>query len=371
MPMPPELPPLLPDYYARAAEALPAPVAAYFLGGAGGETTLRRNRTDLDAVALRPRPLHDLRGGSTALRLFGEAYASPILVAPMAFQALLHPEGEQAVAAAASAQGLGMILSAQASQPMEEVRRAGPGCSWFQLYWQGSRAQTLDLAERAIAAGFTALVLTIDAPVSGLRDAEIAAGFTAPGRASMPNLARLPEPGFAPLDEGQSAMFDRIAHVLPRWDDLAWLCGAVPLPVLAKGILTAEDAALAVEAGAAGVIVSNHGGRVLDGAVSSISVLPEISRAVAGAVPVLMDGGLRRGVDVFRALALGARAVLLGRPVACGLAVAGAEGASHVLRLFRDELEIAMALSGCARLEEITEAAVRHPFGPGQPGRWA
>ncbi len=346
-----------------AQDRLPDAVTAYFLNGAGAETTMRRNRSDLDRVELLPRGLCDLRGGHTRLRLCDQDMASPILVAPMAFQSLLHPDAERGTAAAATAQGLGMVLSAQASQPMERVRAAGDGCSWFQIYWQGSREQTLALAERAAAAGFGAVTLTIDAPVSGVRDHEILTGFQPPQMQDLPNLAGLSQPRFTPLSEGESALFDRIAHILPVWEDVAWFCGASPLPVLIKGILAADDAERAVMAGAAGVIVSNHGGRVLDGAVSTISALPGVVARVDGAVPVLMDGGIRRGVDVFRALALGARAVLVGRPVACGLAVGGAQGASHVLRLLRDELEIAMALAGCATLDQITPDRVRHRFG--------
>lgn len=360
----PELPRLLPDYFAWADRNLPAGLAAYFLGGAGDEHTLRRNLSDLERVTIVPRALRDLKGGHTRVSLLGCDLASPMLVAPMAFQSLLHPDAEVGMAAAATAQGLGMVLSVQASQPMEQVRAAGDGCAWFQLYWQGNREQTLALATRAATAGFRALTLTIDAPVSGVRDQEILAGFQPPQVQDLPNLAGLSQPGFAPLGAGESALFDRVAHILPDWEDVAWLCAASPLPVLLKGILAADDAERAVAAGAAGIIVSNHGGRVLDGAVSTISVLPEVVAAVDGVIPVLMDGGIRRGVDVFRALALGARAVLVGRPVACGLAAGGAQGASHVLRLLRDELEIAMALAGCATLDQITPGRVRHPFGP-------
>ncbi len=349
-----ELPGTLTEYFERARSALPPATAAYFLNGSGAELTLRRNRADLDAVQLLPRVLQDLRGGSTSLDLLGHRLAHPILVAPMAFQTLLHPEGEQACAAAATAQEACMVLSAQAAQPMEEVRAAGPGCRWFQLYWQSSPVAMMALAQRAAEVGFEALVLTVDAPVNGVRDAEIAVGFALPAEVRAVNLDGLPSPRFAPLEDGDSALFDRVAHVLPRWEDVAWLCAGSPLPVLLKGILAPQDARLAVEAGAAGVIVSNHGGRVLDGVPSSISVLPGIAAAIGGEVPVLMDGGIRRGVDVFRALALGARAVLVGRPVACGLAVGGALGASHVLRLLRDELEVTMALSGCRTLADIS-----------------
>lgn len=353
-----DLPASLPEYERRAGEILPPDLAAYFLRGAGEERTLRRNRDDLGAIELRPRVLRDLRGGGTSLTLLGHQLTHPILVAPMAFQTLLHPDGEIATAAAATAQEACMVLSTQASKPMETVRAAGYACRWFQLYWQANRAATMALVDRAGHAGFQALVLTLDAPVNGVRDAELASGFTLPGDVRAVNLDGLPQAGFDRLGPRESAVFDRIAHVLPTWDDLAWLCEISPLPVVVKGVLHPDDATQAVAAGAKAVIVSNHGGRVLDGGPSSIAALPCIAEAIAGTVPVLMDGGIRRGVDVLRAIALGADAVLVGRPVVHGLAVAGAQGVSHVLRLLRDELEVAMALTGCRTLADITRGTV-------------
>ncbi|WGW03188.1 alpha-hydroxy acid oxidase [Tropicibacter oceani] len=356
----------LSGYQDRAERSLPTDLAAYFLRGAGQERTLNRNLSDLGQVRLLPRALRDLRGGSTALALFGQRLAAPILVAPMAWQRLLHPDGEAGLAAAATAQGLGMVLSAQASTPMAQVRAAGAGCGWFQIYWQNTRTDTLALAARAAQAGFKALVVTVDAPVSGLRDAEIEAGFALPGDMVPVNLVGFAPPSFAPLTEDESAIFDRIAHVLPDWADLAWFCANAPLPVLVKGILHPEDAALAVKAGVAGIIVSNHGGRVLDGVPSAISVLPAVAARVQGAVPLLMDSGIRRGEDIYKALALGATAVLVGRPLCHGLALGGALGASHVLRLLRDELEVTMALMGRRRLGDIggTDVVLPPGFSP-------
>lgn len=345
--------------YEQAAEALLAPdLAAYFLRGSGAEQSLARNLSDLAELQLRPRVLRDLRQGHTGLTLFGQALAQPVLVAPMAFQTLLHGDGEAGTAAAATAQGAGMVLSLQAAQPMAHVRGHGAACQWMQLYWQSSRAATLALAQQAAEAGFRVLVLTVDAPVNGVRDAEIAARFSLPEGVAPVNLSGVAQPRFAPLEAGESLLFDRIAQVLPGWEDIGWLCEKAPLPVVLKGILHPEDAEEAVARGAAGVIVSNHGGRVLDGAISPITALPEVVARVGDAVPVLMDGGIRRGVDVLRALALGARAVLVGRPVVHGLAVAGAQGVSHVLRLLHDELEVAMALTGCRSLAEITPALI-------------
>lgn len=353
---------LLSDYEQRAGEMLDEPSRAYFLKGAGDQVTYRRNLSDLAAITLLPRVLANLKGGGTACTIAGQRLETPILAAPMAFQALLHGDAECGTAAAATAQGCGMVLSAQASQPMEDVRAAGENCGWMQMYWQPSRDGNLAFAERAADCGFTALVLTVDAPVQGVRDAEIKAGFRLPPSVQPVNLQGVAQARFTPLQDGESMLFDRISHILPNWDDVEWLCANGPLPVILKGIMHPADAARAVQAGAEGIIVSNHGGRVLDGAPSTVSVLPAIAEAVQG-VPVLMDGGIRRGVDIFKALALGADAVLVGRPVCHGLTVAGAQGVSHVLRLLRDELEVTMALTGCARLGDITADKVRVPEG--------
>lgn len=356
-----QLAPTLPDYTRLAAKRLPADRAAYFLAGSGGDGAVRRNISDLSELHLRPRALCDLRGGHTRVRLLGRQLCHPVLVAPFAYQTLLAEDGEAATAQGAEAQDALMVLSAQASQDMNTVRAAAPGaCGWLQLYWQSTAEATLALAERGARAGFEALVLTVDAPVQGVRDAEMRSGFRLPEDVCAVNLEGLPQPHFAPLESGESLLFDRVAHVLPRWPDVAAFCAAAPLPVLLKGILTAEDARAGIEAGAAGIIVSNHGGRVLEALPSTVSVLPEVVKAVGGRVPVLMDGGIRRGWDVFRALALGADAVLVGHLPVCGLAVAGSLGVSHVLRLLRDELESTMMLTGCATLSEITPERL-HP----------
>lgn len=352
---------LLQDYEQKAQELLSPSRSAYFLSGAGHQITLTRNMDDLRRIALLPKVLSSLKNGTASFQIFGATLSSPIIVAPMAYQKLLHDDAECGVAAAATAQGCGMVLSAQASQPMTDVRASGDSCSWMPLYWQPTREANLTFAQRAADCGFQALVLTVDAPVQGVRDAEIRAGFSVPPSVQPVNLWGMPQPRFAPLEDHESLIFDRISHVLPTWDDVAWFCVAAPLPVLLKGIMHPEDAKRAIPAGAAGLIVSNHGGRVLDGAPSTISVLPAIAEVVQHRVTVLMDGGIRRGADIFKALALGADAVLVGRPVCHGLAVAGAQGVSHVLRLLRDELEIAMALMGCARLSDITRDRVHVP----------
>ncbi|MEQ6250213.1 alpha-hydroxy acid oxidase [Sulfitobacter sp. HNIBRBA3233] len=326
---------------------------AYFLAGAGNERTVAANERAFDGVSITPRMLRNLSGGSTQTSFLGQTLTAPFLIAPFAYHRLLHPSGEVATAKGAQAQGIKMVLSAQSSVQAQKVRSAGPGSDWFQLHWMGSRQSTLELAQLATDAGFDRLVLTVDAPVQGVRDREIEAGFRLPPDVGAVNLASISRPAFAPLEGGQSIVFDRIAHSLPTWDDVAWLIDAVGVPLLLKGILHPDDAEQAQSIGAAGVIVSNHGGRVLDGGPATLAALPAIAEKVGPDYPLLMDGGIRRGVDTFIALALGAKAVLIGRPVVCGLAVAGELGVSHVLRLFRDELEIAMLLSGCARIEDI------------------
>ncbi|MGE0804952.1 MAG: alpha-hydroxy acid oxidase [Burkholderiaceae bacterium] len=362
----------LADHEGHARARLDANALAYFSGGAGDESTLADNRLAWDRLRLQPRVLRRLAGGHTRVELLGRTLAHPILLAPVAYQKMAHADGELASAWAAAAQGAGLVLSTQASCMLEDVAAAmnadaGRGPLWFQLYLQDDRAFTLDLVRRAEHAGFEALVLTVDAPVSGARDRERRAGFSLPAGVSAVNLAGLRHAPPPALPPGGSALFDALLVRAPGWDDLSWLIGATRLPVLVKGVLHEDDARQAVALGAAGVIVSNHGGRTLDTSVATAEVLPRIADAVAAQVPVLVDGGIRRGTDVLKAVALGARAVLIGRPYVYGLANAGALGVAHVLRLLRDELEIAMALSGVATLPEASASLL---FAPGRgPGR--
>ena len=305
---------------------------------------------------------YSMAGASTAVELLGRPLAHPILLAPVAFQRMAHPEGELAMAYAAAAQSAGVVLSTQASQPLEAVAQAMldspyPGPLWFQLYIQHDRAFTRELVQRAEAAGYEALVLTVDAPTSGARDRERRAGFRLPPGVSAVNLAGLAPPARVPLAPGQSALFDDLLAHTPTWADVEWLQSITRLPVLLKGILHPDDARLAQQLGVAALVVSNHGGRTLDTVPATATVLPRIAQAVPG-MPLLVDGGIRRGTDVLKAMALGASAVLVGRPYIYGLANAGAMGVAHVLRLLRDELEIAMALTGCAQLQDIPPGLV-------------
>lgn len=333
------------DYEAPARERLD-PAAWRYLQEGGG-LTLAANRRAFEGRPLLPRPLADVRGGHTRLTLFGQAMEHPILLAPIAYQRLFHPDGEAASAMAAAAQGGAMVVSSLASQSLESIAEAAlaaGGPPWFQLYWQGEREATLRLTRRAEAAGYPVLMLTVDAPVKP-------ASLTLPDGIAAVNLERPLAP--ATLAAGQSPVFDGWMAQAPTWDDLAWLRARIDGPLLVKGLLHADDAERAVGMGCDGLVVSNHGGRVLDGVPASLEALPGILARVAGRVPVLLDSGIRDGRDVYKALELGAAAVLLGRPYIWGLAAAGALGVAHVIRLLRDELECAMALCGHPTLAAI------------------
>ncbi len=348
-------PPRTADDFARTAEQALDPAAwAFFSGGAADEITLRENIAAWQALRLWPRVLRPLAGGHTRTSLAGHALAHPILLAPVAHQQLAHPQGEWASALAAAAQGAGYVLATQSNVPMERIAEAvlaesGRGPLWFQLYWQADRGLNRALVQRAESAGFEALVLTIDAPVQGVRDRELRAGFTLPDGVRAVHLPDAPAAAAAPPRGTYCAGLP--AHA-PGWDDLAWLRAHTRLPLWLKGVLHPQDARQAQALGVAGLIVSNHGGRTLDTAPPTAQALPLIRAAVGEALPLLVDGGIRRGTDVLKAVALGANAVLIGRPVVHALASGGALAVARMLRLLRDELEMAMALSGCRTLAD-------------------
>ncbi|MGE0861014.1 MAG: alpha-hydroxy acid oxidase [Gammaproteobacteria bacterium] len=348
----------LDDYARQAAMCLPEAVLAYIDGGSGTERTLCANRAAFARHGLVSRVLRDLGEGGAATRLLGQALAHPILLAPVAHHALVHAQAECATAAGAGAAGALFVASALASRTMEDIVAAGEGPKWWQLYWQGARETTLALAHRAAQAGFSALVFTADAPVASVPERAQRAGFALP-----PHIVPAHRPAPAPprhLAHDASIVFQGYMSDAPRWEDFAWLAARAPLPVLLKGVLHADDARAAQAAGAAGVIVSNHGGRALDGAAASLDCLPAVRAALGPGAAVLLDGGIRRGTDVLIALALGADAVMLGRPQMHGLAVGGALGVAHMVRLLREEFELAMALAGCARVADI-DTTLLHP----------
>ena len=343
------------DYERAAEEALDPAAFGYFAGAANDEWTLRENRAAFDRWVLRPRMLVDVSEVTTATTVLGAEASMPLLVAPTAYQRMAHPEGELAMARGAAAAGTVMCLSTLATSTIEEVAEAsGDGPRWFQLYWSPDRGVARDVVERAEVAGFTALLLTVDLPELGRRERDLRTGFEIP--------EEIPVPIFLALAENVGAISPTdINWAVDRsltWRDLEWLRSVSRLPVLVKGILTAEDAVLAMESGADGVVVSNHGGRQLDGVAAALDALPEVVEAVGDRGVVLMDSGVRRGTDVVKALALGARAVLAGRAPLWGLAVDGADGVQRVLELLREEIALALALCGCASPGAVTREHV-------------
>ncbi len=351
------------DYAAAARAQLDPATWAWLDAGAGDGLSRHRNESAFDALPLRPRVLADLAGAHTRQTLFGHEYAHPIFLAPVATHRYVHADGELATMRGAAAMQAGVVVSTQASQPLADIAAAAGGSPWwFQLYAQATRDATAVLVDRAEAAGARALVLTVDAPLAATRPQELRSGFVPPAGLGPANLHDLPPPpAYAALPGGPGPLASPLLAIAPRWDDIAWLKSRTRLPLLLKGVLDAADARRAVDCGIDGLIVSNHGGRCLDGVPATIDVLPEIAAAVAGRVPLLLDGGIRRGSDVLKAIALGARAVLVGRPQLHALAVAGAPGVAHLLHLLRTELETAMALCGRATLADVGPDLVRAP----------
>lgn len=333
------------DYAAHARARLPDAIWRYLDDGDVG-----RNEAALHVWNVIPRPLVDVRGGNTGTTLFGEPLEHPILLGPVAYHRLFHAGGEAACAAAAAAQGGQMVVSSLASQPFAEIACAAHALEgkspWFQLYWQGSRDATARLLDRALAAGLSKVIFTVDATIKR-------ATLALPAHVRAVNLdVGETQPRVAP---GESEVFDGWMAQAPLWSDVDWLRGRLAgSPLVLKGVLHADDADRAIAAGCDGLLVSNHGHRVLSQAPPSVRALERIARRIDGRVPILFDSGIRSGADVFIALALGAAAVMIGRPAIWGLAAEGALGVARVIRLLRDELELTMALAGCARIADIT-----------------
>jgi isopentenyl diphosphate isomerase/L-lactate dehydrogenase-like FMN-dependent dehydrogenase len=318
------------EYERLAEERLDPGAFGYFVGGAGDEWTLAQNVAAFNRWVLRPRMLVDVGSVTTRTTVLGADVSMPVLVAPTVF-----------------------CLSTLASLSPAELAAAEPeGRHWFQLYWSRDRGFTGDLVAAVAEAGFSAVLLTVDLPVAGRRERDLRAAFEIPGDLPLPNLSR---------HLGGGNFHDALGEVVDRtitWRDLEWLASLTDLPIVVKGILTSEDARLACQHGVAGVVVSNHGGRQLDGVAASLDALPEVVEACAGEIPVLLDGGVRRGSDVVKAIALGARAVLVGRAALWGLAVDGEDGVRRVLELLREELALALTLLGCSSPEAVTAAHV-------------
>ena len=347
------------DYREAAHRALPSMAFDYYASGSRDEATLRENRDAFRRLRLRHRVLRDVSTCDPGVEVLGHRLRHPVLVAPTGFHGLAHPEGEAATARGAGEAGTVMTLSTLSNRPMEEVASATDGPAWFQLYVYRDREATARLVERAEKAGFSALVLTVDAPVLGTRERDVRNRFHLPDGLTLGNLPEsMDDVPAASDDSGLGAYV--ASHLDPSldWDDLAWLVELTDLPVLVKGVVHPEDALLAAERGAAGVVVSNHGGRQLDGGMATVEALPGVVESVEGQVPVLLDGGIRRGTDVLKALALGADAVAVGRPVLWGLAADGHTGVRDVLHILEDELVEAMRLAGCRSVDEVTRDLV-------------
>lgn len=343
------------DYERLAEERLEPGPWAYLSGGSGDEWTLSENRAAFGRWTFRPRVLCDVSEISTATSVLGTPLALPVVVAPVAYQQLYHPDGECATARAAAAAGAGMAVSTFSTRSHEEIAAAAPALvQWCQLYVFQDRGVTREHLAGAAEAGCSAVVLTVDAPRLARRERDLRVAFEIPSdlplpyaRAAIGTAAHNPADQFALLDASLS------------WRDLEWIASEARLPVVLKGLVTAEDAEIAVEHGAAAVVVSNHGGRQLDGVSATLDALPQVVEAVAGRAEVYLDGGIRRGADIAKALALGARAVLSGRAPVFGLAAAGEDGVRHVLELLRDELALALCLLGCTTPQELTPAHVQ------------
>lgn len=342
--------------FERAAAARMSPQAhAYIAGAAADEITLRWNREAFDRIAVRPRVLVDVSKIDTRVKLLGEDLPHPILLAPAASHRIVHKEGELATARGAAAAGAVLVVSSAATMSFEDIAKATSGRLWFQLYVQKDRGFTKALVERVVAHGCRALCLTADTPVIGIRDREVRAGFALPPGLEHPNLK-----GSFPAElRAEHRPTDPMGIYSPAldpsltWKDLVWLKSIAKVPLVVKGILDSEDAERAVTEGADGIIVSNHGARNLDTAVATADALPAIVEKIAGRIPILVDGGIRRGTDVLKLLALGANAVQIGRPYLYGLAVGGAEGVARVVQLLHRELMMAMALSGRTEIRAV------------------
>ena len=344
-----------------ARAKIPRATFDYIAGGAEDEVSLRRNREAYAHWALRPRVLVDVSKRDTSTTVLGTRVSMPILVAPTSFHGLVHPEGEVATAKGAAAAGTLMAVSTIATKTLEEIAAAAPGPRWFQLYAYRDRRVTEDLLHRAANAGYRAICLTVDTPLLGRREKDERNRFTLPPGMGIANLKLAGLDGMPEAERG-SAFAKYVADLLNEsltWRDIDWLKSISRLPVLLKGIMTAEDAKLAAEHGVAGIVVSNHGGRQLDSTLGTLDVLPEVVAAVKGRVEVYVDGGIRRGTDVLKALALGARAVLVGRPILWGLALGGADGVRAVLQHLQMELDTAIALAGRATVKEIDVSVVQ------------
>jgi len=340
------------DYEKQAEQHLPENTWHYLQGGAMDEQSVQENLQQFKNIQLIPRLLNDLTQGSTECEILGQKFPHPIFLAPIGHQQLFHPEGEAAAALAAEVLGSNIVLSTFTNTDMRSLKQENP-LKWFQLYWQGDREKSLALVRLAEQQNFKALVITVDSPHTGIRDRERRVNFQLPEGMQHPHTpTHIPLPE---ISEHQHPVFNGLMQIAPKWADIEFIIAHSHLPVILKGVLHPLDAKKAVEIGVKGLIVSNHGGRVLNTSISPLIALAKIKAVVPHDFPLLLDGGIRRGTDIFKALALGASAVLIGRPAIYGLSVAGALGVAHVIKILKEEFEITMALMGTATVKEINQ----------------
>ncbi len=349
----------LEDYEAPARAVMTEAAFEYVASGAGSEQTLRANRTAFQAIPLLPHVLRDVSRIDTRVELFGREHRAPILLAPAGYHRLAHPRGELETIDGANLAGCTVVASSFATVAIEEVQQKALRPHWFQLYAQKDRGHTREMLARVVDVGCEAICLTVDLPVNASRDRETRISFELPPGMVRANLMRMGKElagaAHSPVGHG---IYNAVRAADLTWKDIEWIRSITSVPLLLKGILRADDARAAVGAGCAGLIVSNHGGRGLDGVPATIEVLPRIADAVGNELTLLLDGGVRRGTDVAKALAYGAKAVLIGRPYLYGLALGGAAGVAEVVRLIATEFEVAMGLLGCSRVSEIDRTLV-------------
>ncbi len=344
----------LADFEAQAEGCLSPMAHGYITGGAADELTLRANGEDWRRIRICPRVLVDVSEINLQTELLGHRFDLPILLAPTAFHRLCHPHGERETIQGANEGGAAFVLSSFSTESVEDIAAAAQQPLWFQLYFQKDKGLTQQMVERAQAAGCKAVCITVDTPVLGLRHRESRTRFQLPQDFRLPNL-NLGPVSHRPV---RSAIYSELLNPTLVWKDIDWLCSVVKVPVLLKGVLNPEDAERALDTGVAGLIVSNHGARNLDTLPSTAEALPRVAEIVNGRLPLLVDGGIRRGTDVLKAIALGAKAVLVGRPYLYALAFAGAAGVARLIEILRIELIMAMALTGCTSISQINRSVL-------------
>ena len=342
----------LKDYDRYAKERMDLNSLAYVCSGAGDEVTYRKNEESFQEIYLKANTLEDLSGANTKIELFGQTYETPIFLAPVAYQKLVDNNGEIATVQASNAMNCCMCVSSFSSSTLEDISSVSSSPLWFQLYIQPEMSVNLELIKKAEKLGYKALVITIDAPISGIRNVEQRFGFSLPNDVSAVNINN----PFQSNNQYEN-VFDIVKN-LPTWKDIEFIKNSTNLPVILKGITSVSYAKKALEIGVDGIVVSNHGGRTLDTLAPSIKVLPKISKVINGKIPILFDGGIRRGTDIIKAIALGADAVMIGRPIMYGLATAGALGVAHTLKILKEELEIAMIFTGCKDIESLKKVDI-------------